>query len=212
MEALCARLDELPLALELAAAGIPRFSVEELLERLGATARRVDRPRAPTRAGRRCARPSSGPTSLLDATSGACSRCWRPSAGGCTLDAAEEVCDADPETLVSLADKNLVRRRDDGRFWMLETIRVAGRGTARTTRATQSKRSNRRHARRLHGAGPAARARHRVGRRRKSATAMTLLVPETDNFLRRARLVRDQRSRARVGAGGRVENLGRRGR
>jgi len=42
--------------------------------------------------------------------------------GGCTLDAAEEVCDADVETLESLIDKSLLRRLGE-RFWMLETIR-----------------------------------------------------------------------------------------
>ncbi len=43
-------------------------------------------------------------------------------AGGCTLDAAEAVCDADLDSLASLVDKSLVRRSGD-RFWMLETIR-----------------------------------------------------------------------------------------
>ena len=43
-------------------------------------------------------------------------------AGGCTLEAAEEVCDADLDTLQSLVDKSLVRHTDE-RFWMLETIR-----------------------------------------------------------------------------------------
>jgi tetratricopeptide (TPR) repeat protein len=44
-------------------------------------------------------------------------------AGGCTLDAAEAVCGARLDTLQSLVDKSLVRLRDGGRFWMLETIR-----------------------------------------------------------------------------------------
>lgn len=47
--------------------------------------------------------------------------------GGCTLEAAEAVCAADLDTLASLLDKSLVRRRTDPdgeeRFWMLETIR-----------------------------------------------------------------------------------------
>jgi predicted ATPase len=43
-------------------------------------------------------------------------------AGGCTLEAAEEVCAADLDTLGSLADKSLLRH-SDGRYWMLETIR-----------------------------------------------------------------------------------------
>ena len=43
-------------------------------------------------------------------------------AGGCTLAAAEEVCDADLDVLQSLVDKSLLRHTGD-RFWMLETIR-----------------------------------------------------------------------------------------
>ncbi len=47
-------------------------------------------------------------------------------AGGCTFEAAEAVVDADPDTLQSLLDKSLLRRRDtelEPRYWMLETIR-----------------------------------------------------------------------------------------
>ena len=43
-------------------------------------------------------------------------------AGGCTLDAAEDVCDADLDVLQSLVEKSLLRHTGD-RFWMLETIR-----------------------------------------------------------------------------------------
>src|SRR4029079_17747612 len=42
--------------------------------------------------------------------------------GGCTLEAAEVVCDADLDVLQSLVDKSLVRHTGE-RFWMLETIR-----------------------------------------------------------------------------------------
>jgi tetratricopeptide (TPR) repeat protein len=47
-------------------------------------------------------------------------------AGGCTYEAAEQVADADPDTLQSLLDKSLVRKREtkgEPRYWMLETIR-----------------------------------------------------------------------------------------
>jgi non-specific serine/threonine protein kinase len=45
--------------------------------------------------------------------------------GGCAYDAAESVCGADPDTLQSLIEKSLLRRRDGGepRYWMLETVR-----------------------------------------------------------------------------------------
>ena len=42
--------------------------------------------------------------------------------GGCTLEAAEEIGEADIDTLQSLIDKSLLRRQGE-RFWMLETIR-----------------------------------------------------------------------------------------
>jgi tetratricopeptide (TPR) repeat protein len=42
--------------------------------------------------------------------------------GGSTLKAAEEICEADIDTLQSLIDKSLLRRQGE-RFWMLETIR-----------------------------------------------------------------------------------------
>jgi tetratricopeptide (TPR) repeat protein len=45
---------------------------------------------------------------------------------GCTFEWAESICDADPDTLQSLLDKSLVRRREaetGPRFWMLQTIR-----------------------------------------------------------------------------------------
>jgi tetratricopeptide (TPR) repeat protein len=42
--------------------------------------------------------------------------------GGCTLEAAEGVCDVTLESLGALVDNNLLRRRE-GRFMMLETVR-----------------------------------------------------------------------------------------
>src|SRR4029079_5029329 len=47
-------------------------------------------------------------------------------AGGCTYEAAEEVCAADVDTLQSLIDKSLVRSREEAggsRSWMLDDIR-----------------------------------------------------------------------------------------
>jgi predicted ATPase len=42
--------------------------------------------------------------------------------GGCTLEAAEEVTEAELDTLQSLVEKSLLRFSDE-RYWMLETIR-----------------------------------------------------------------------------------------
>ena len=122
---LCARLDNLPLALELAAARVPIFSPEQLLERLG---KGVDLK------GGRDADPRQ---QTLDATIRWSYDLLAPEerrlfvrlavfAGGCTYEAAEAVCAADVDTLQSLIDKSLVRSREaagSARYWMLETIR-----------------------------------------------------------------------------------------
>lgn len=49
-------------------------------------------------------------------------------AGGCTLEAAEAICEADLDAVASLVDKSLLRRTGD-RYWMLETIREFAAGT-----------------------------------------------------------------------------------
>ena len=71
--------------------------------------------------------------------------------GGCTLESAEAVCDADLDTLASLLDKSLVRRRTgrlgEERFWMLETIREFARRATRGLR--RSRELRRRHAERM---------------------------------------------------------------
>ena len=51
-------------------------------------------------------------------------------AGGCTLEAVEDVCGADIETIGALVDKSLVRS-DGERFAMLETIREYASETIR---------------------------------------------------------------------------------
>lgn len=123
---LCRRLDELPLALELAAARTTVFSPAQLLDRIG---QRLDLLK-----GGRDADPRQQTLratidwsyELLDAAEQSVYRALSVFAGGCTYDAAEQVAAADPDTLQSLLDKSLLRRRDDNggpRYWMLETIR-----------------------------------------------------------------------------------------
>jgi predicted ATPase len=120
---LCARLEQLPLALELAAARVRVLSAEQLLERLS---QRLDLFK-----GSRGADPRQ---QTLRATiewsyellaSGEQGLFTRLAVfrDGCTLDSAEEIGDADIDTLESLVDKSLVRVREGDRFWMLETIR-----------------------------------------------------------------------------------------
>jgi predicted ATPase len=127
---LCERLDQLPLAIELAAARSAALSPEQLLERLGLRldllkgARDADPRQMTLRATIEWSH------DLLDDSERRLFRELSVFRSGCTLEAAEAVCRADLETLQSLLDKSLVRWRESGeshRYWMLETIRQFAR-------------------------------------------------------------------------------------
>jgi predicted ATPase len=120
---LCARLDNLPLAIELAAARSPTLTVPQILERLSQrldlfTAGRDADPRQVTLRAT-----IAWSHDLLTPVEQRLFADLSVFLGGCTLTSAEEVCHADLDTLQSLVLKSLVRRTDD-RFWMLETIRT----------------------------------------------------------------------------------------
>jgi predicted ATPase len=119
---LCARLDSLPLAVELAAARVTVLSPRQILDRLS---QRLDLLKG--------GRDSDPRQQTLRATIEWSYDLLTPEeqrlfarlsvfAGGCTLGAAEEICGADLDTLQSLVEKSLVRFTNE-RHWMLETIR-----------------------------------------------------------------------------------------
>ena len=127
IDLICATLDRLPLAIELAAARIRTLTPAEVLGRL--------EPRLPLLTGGPRDLPARQQT--LRAT-----LAWSVDllqeeerrdlyrlsvfVGGWTLEAAEAVCDASLERLSSLGDHNLVRRvlsDDASRYSMLETVR-----------------------------------------------------------------------------------------
>jgi predicted ATPase len=122
---LCNRLDNLPLAIELAAARTSVLTPERILERLGD---RLDLLRGGRDADPRqqTLRATIGWSfDLLAADERELFSRFAVFAGGGSLEAVEEVCGADLEALASLVDKSLVRR-DRERYWMLETLREFG--------------------------------------------------------------------------------------
>jgi predicted ATPase/class 3 adenylate cyclase len=119
---LCRRLDNLPLAVELAAARTSVLTPAQIVERLGG---RLDLLK-----GGRDADPRQQTLratiewsyDLLDDEEKELFARLAIFRGGCTLEAAEAVAGADLDILQSLVDKSLVRHTGE-RFWMLETIR-----------------------------------------------------------------------------------------
>jgi len=120
---ICRRLDDLPLALELAAARVKALSPQQILARL--------QQRLPLLTGG--ARDLAERQRSLRATiewsydllTEDEQRLYARLAvfrGGCTLEAAEQIAHAELDTMQSLVDKSLLRHNED-RYWMLETIR-----------------------------------------------------------------------------------------
>jgi predicted ATPase/class 3 adenylate cyclase len=141
---ICARVDNLPLAIELAAARVNVLTPAQLLERLDA--------RLPVLATTTRDAPSRHRTlratiewshDLLSETERQLFRRLAIFTGGCTLDAAERVAGADLGTIGALADKSLVRH-NQGRFWMLATLREFG--TEQLERADETDDLSRAHA------------------------------------------------------------------
>jgi predicted ATPase len=140
---LCRRLDDLPLAIELAAARTSVLSPAQILERLS---QRLDLLK-----GGRDADPRQQTLratiawsyDLLDDREQALFARLAVFRGGCTLEAAEQVAAADLDSLQSLVDKSLIRHTNE-RFWMLETIREYAR--ERLTQSGAEGEARRRHA------------------------------------------------------------------
>ena len=136
---LCARLDSLPLAVELAEARTKARTVSQVLERLAGRldllkgGRDVDPRQQTVRATIQWS------YELLSPEEQELFARLSVFAGGCTLEAAEQVAGADLDTLQSLVEKSLLRftsSESGGRYWMLETIK--GFAAERTDdRATQ---------------------------------------------------------------------------
>ena len=123
---LCVRLDELPLAVELAAARAKALSPRQILERLSQRLDLLEGGRDADPRQQTLRATIDWSYDLLYEEEQRVVRALSVFAGGCTLDAAKEVCGADINTLQSLVEKSLLRFSTE-RYWMLETIREYAR-------------------------------------------------------------------------------------
>ena len=124
IDAICERLDRLPLALELAATRVKLLSEQQLLTRL--------EQRLPLLAGGRRDLPERQSTmratiawsyDLLTQPEQRLFTRLAVFVGSFELEAAEQICDADLDAMRSLIDKSLVRHGENGRLFLLHTTR-----------------------------------------------------------------------------------------
>ena len=119
---LCVRLDQLPLAVELAAARAKALSPRQILERLSQRLDLLEGGRDADPRQQTLRATIDWSHDLLSEEERRVFRALSVFAGGCILDASEEVCGAEIKTLQSLVEKSLLRFSNE-RYWMLETIR-----------------------------------------------------------------------------------------
>jgi predicted ATPase/class 3 adenylate cyclase len=124
VEAICRRLDGLPLAVELAAARTKLLAPERLLERLDSALPLLTGGARDAPERQRTLRATiEWSHDLLNAAGKELFARLSVFAGSFLLAAAEEVCDADLDGLAALVDSSLLKPIGDDRFLMLETIR-----------------------------------------------------------------------------------------
>jgi predicted ATPase/class 3 adenylate cyclase len=138
VERLCVRLDGLPLALELAAARVAVFGPRALEARLAERLTLPEGPRDLPERQRTLRATIEWSYRLLEPAEQRLFRALAPFTGGVRIDSTESIWGPDATVaLISLAEKSLLRRREDAdgepRFWMLETVREFARGQAEAT-------------------------------------------------------------------------------
>jgi predicted ATPase len=120
---ICRRLDCLPLAIELAAARTKALSANQILERVDHRLPLLTRGARDAPDRQRTLRATiEWSFNLLNKDEQRLFGRLAVFSGGCTLEAAEQVVEAELDTLQSLVEKSLLRHSEE-RFWILETIR-----------------------------------------------------------------------------------------
>ena len=128
VDEICARLDHLPLAIELAAARTSLLSPQALLDRLDESLQLLTGgPRDRPERQRTLRATIDWSHDLLSPEEQAAFRRLSVFVGGCRLEAAEEVCQSTLEVFGSLVEKSMLRRWADGRLGMLEVVREYAR-------------------------------------------------------------------------------------
>jgi predicted ATPase/class 3 adenylate cyclase len=133
------RLDGLPLALELAAARVKVLTPGQILQRLGRSLDLLTSGAHDAPARQRTLRGTVEWSYRL--LTGHEQRLFAQLAvfsGSFELEAVESICSADLDVLESLVDKSLLRRAEDGRFFMLGTIKELALEKLRDLRDTPS--------------------------------------------------------------------------
>jgi len=142
---ICRRLDGLPLAVELAAARVKLLRTEQILERLGWSLELLTAgPRDAPERQRTLRATIEWSYDLLDGDEKVLFVRLAVFAGSFDLEAAQAVCGAGLDSLAALVDKSLLRQTEEGRFFLLETIREYA--LARIASSGESADLQRRHA------------------------------------------------------------------
>ena len=175
-DAICDRLDRLPLAIELAAARTKILCPDEILARLE---RRLpvlaSGPRDAPRRQQTLKATIDWSYDLLTPQQQQLFIRLAVFVGGCTLQAAKAVCGADLDTLQSLVDRSLLQR-EDRRYLMLQTLREYA--LDKLDRAGQARVLRRPHADWLVDLIEA----EMLDRHAPTTRARTVLAPELENF------------------------------
>ena len=128
VRAVCRRLDNLPLAIELAAARTKLLSPAALLQRLAEALPLLARGAVDLPERQRTLRATiEWSYDLLDADAQAAFRLLSVFRGSFNLDAAEAVAGAELDQLAALLDHSLLKALRDERFFLLETLREYAR-------------------------------------------------------------------------------------